>query len=149
MKKIFLYIVLPIIVLVFWLGESRKFYCVDNRYITVWKTYGGTSYVVPRRYYGLIRPSDNFIITDNGNDDVTIYWTRELPNTVIFRSESQKQYRITNKDTAQLIIADYKSDAKKFHDILYKPNAKYHGDIKEGAHFIDIDIFENYVTGKQ
>jgi hypothetical protein len=149
MKKIFLYIVLPIIVLIFWLCENRKIYCVDNRCVTVWKTFGGTAYVVPRRYYGLIKPSDNFIITENSNDDVTIYWSRELPNTMIFRSESQKQYHIINKDTTQLTIADYKSDVKKFHDILYKPDAKYHRDIKEGAHFIDMDIFENYVSGKQ
>lgn len=146
MKKILIYIALPITVLVCWLGESRKFYCIDNRCITVWKTYGGTCYVIPRKYYGLIAPHDNFIKTQN-TGDITIFWSKELPNHIIFTSD--RAYSAINHDTAKMIILPYETDKRKYDSIFYRRDAKRVNDLKEEAHYFDVNIFDNYLVAKK
>lgn len=65
MKKIFIVLIILIIV---WFGERRHFYRLnDEKYITIWKTYGGTCYIIPYRYFGIIAPSHDFIKTSNIN----------------------------------------------------------------------------------
>jgi hypothetical protein len=86
MKKMILFFFIVILLLFGWYGESRKFFCLeDGKCITVWKTYNNVCYVIPGKYYGLWAPSNNFIKTSNLNE-LTIFFTDELPNTLIVQS---------------------------------------------------------------
>lgn len=127
-----------------WYGESRKFFCLkDGQCVTVWKTYGNTCYIVPGRYYGLIGPFKNFIKSTNTNA-ITFFLTEKMPNTWIFKSE-QRLDTVSSETTSML---DYSSNAKKFDEILYKPNAERHNDVKNDVTIIEIDIRENYAIDK-
>jgi hypothetical protein len=147
MRKGFLRLIFFVIILVLLYGESRTFYRVDDKYITIWKKIGGECCIVPGRYYGLISPSDNFITTSNENDGVTFYWSKEFSNAIIFKSD--KHYTIVNSDTNKLVILDFNKDAEKYYSILYKTDAIYHRDIKDNPNYIDIDIFDNYSSSRK
>ena len=129
-----------------WYGESRKFYCLDNgECITVWKTYNNVCYIIPGRYYGILKPSENFIESTNTNF-LTIYFTSEIPNGIVYKSE--EPLRITNASKYKMIFYDYNSSIQKFDSILYKPHAKRNNDIKDDAWLMDLFIQENYVLDK-
>lgn len=132
--------------LVVWVGESRKFYCLDeDRYITVWKTFGDICYVVPGKYFGLIRPLDNYIKTTNTNY-MTLYWTNQLPKSIVVRCE--KEYQIFNEDKTDITIIDYQGNHEFLDKTIYIEGAKKFNDIKADAGFIDLIIKENYALDK-
>ncbi len=58
MKKIlkFLLVSATIIGILFiWYDQSRSFFKATNgEYITMWKRYGGTCYLIPGKYYGIL-----------------------------------------------------------------------------------------------
>ena len=146
MKKILLTFSVILILLLMWYGESRKFFCIDgNRCITVWKTYNNTCYIILGKYYGLFKPSENFIKTTNTNN-ITIFFSSELPNSIIYRSDYPSKVNSNNKD--KIIFYDYNSDTMKFNNLLYLPNAKNNNDIKESAGLMDIFIHDNYAIDK-
>ena len=93
MKKILkvLFIIISIIFgLLLWSELSRDFYCLEkDKCITVWKTSWGC-YIIPGKYYGLISPSDDYIKTTN-TQYLTIYFSDEMPKTLIIRNEGTSQ----------------------------------------------------------
>jgi hypothetical protein len=146
MKRLLFYLAILIAVAMIWYGESRKFFCLDNgKCVTVWKTYDDVCYIIPGRYYGIFRPSDNFIQSSNTNF-LTIYFTGELPNLLVYKSEEPLKVSNTNKH--KWIFYDYKSNIQKFDSILYVANAKRNNDIKSNARLMDIFIQENYALDK-
>jgi hypothetical protein len=147
MKRFLLCLAIFIVVTVIWYGESRKFFCLDNgNCVTIWKTYNNVCYIIPGRYYGIIRPSDNFIETSN-NNFLTLYFTSELPNVVIYKSE--QILTIKNADKDKWAFYDYNSNIQRFDSILYIANAKRNNDIKDNARLIDVFIGENYALDKK
>lgn len=146
MKKTILFFFIVILLLVGWYGESRKFFCLENgKCITLWKTYNNVCYVIPGKYYGLWAPSNNFIKTSNLNE-LTIFFTDELPNTLIV--QSREKLKVYNK--GGVVFLDYDSDSTRFKNILYKPDAKrFYKDLKPNASLISIDIKENYARDRQ
>ena len=147
MKRFLLYLGIFIPVIAIWYVESRKCYCLDNgNCVTIWKTYNNICYIIPGRYYGIIRPSDNFIETSN-NNLLTLYFTSELPNSVIYKSE--QILTIKNADKDKWVFYDYNSNAQKFDSILYIANAKRNNDIKDNARLIDVFVGENYALDKR
>lgn len=146
MKKVLLTVLVILILLLAWYGESRKFFCLGGgRCITVWKTYNNTCYVIPGKYYGLFKPTENFIQTTNTNS-LTIFFTNQLPNAVIYRSD--QAVKITNDNKSKITFYDYQSDAIKFDSLLYLPNAKKNKDIKKDVGLIDVFIHDNYAIDK-
>jgi hypothetical protein len=146
MKRLLFYLAILIAVAMIWYGESRKFFCLDNgKCVTVWKTYDDVCYIIPGRYYGIFRPSDNFIQSSNTNF-LTIYFTGELPNLLVYKSEEPLKVSNTNKH--KWIFYDYKSNIQKFDSILYVANAKRNNDIKSNARLMDIFNQENYALDK-
>src|ERR1700720_4395948 len=98
MKKLLLCLSIFIILALIWYGESRKFFCLNNgKCVTVWKTYNNVCYIIPGRYYGIIRPSDNFIESSN-NNFLTIYFTSELSNVFTYKSEQTLKINNISKD---------------------------------------------------
>lgn len=145
MKKIIIFIIL-LTSAATWYGESRKFFCSENgQCVTVWKTYNNICYIIPGKYYGVTKPSKNFMESTNTNS-LTVFFTNEMPNAFIFLSE--QDLKIYNTDTRKFIFYDYNLNKEKFHNILYKPDAKKANDIKQNAALIDIYILENYATDK-
>ena len=129
-----------------WYGESRKFYRLDDgTSVTVWKTYNNICYIIPGRYYGILKPSDNFIESSNLNF-LTIYFSSELPNALIFKSE--EPLKVSNASKEKMTFYAYESNKRKFDSILYLPNAKRNNDIKSDAQLLDIFVLENYAMDK-
>lgn len=145
MKRVLLLSTLIAIILICY-GESRKFFCLENdKCITVWKTYNNICYIIPGKYYGVLRPSKGYIQTLNTNN-ITIYFTSELQNALVFRSE--QSLKISNSDKGNFIFYDYTQDEKKFDSILYLHDAKKNSDVKDNVGLIEVFIQENYALDK-
>ena len=87
MKRLMLYFSIFTLLIMGWYGESRSFYCLDNgKCITVWKTYNNVCYIIPGKYFGILKPSKNVIESSN-NNNLTIYFTSELPDAFVYKSE--------------------------------------------------------------
>jgi hypothetical protein len=146
MKRALLITVIVVAGLLTWYGESRHFYCLDNgKCITVWKTYNNVCYIMPGKYYGIIKPSDNYIQTTNTNN-LTIFFTAEMPNLLVIQSEDALE--INNKNKKNYLLLDYSKATSRFDSIFYKRNAQKFNEIKDNARLIDLDIHENYAIDK-
>lgn len=146
MKRLFLFFPIFIISILIWYGEARKFFCLDDgKCVTVWKTYNNICYVIPGEYYGLFKPSENFIQTTNTNN-LTIFFTNELPDAFIYQSDQDVIINDMKKD--DFVFYDLNSNSQKFIKILYPSNAKKSSDLKDNARLIDIFIQENYAIDK-
>lgn len=134
-------------VLLVWYGEKRSFFCVGNeKCVTVWKTYGNVCYIVPGKYFGLIKPSDNYVLTTNIND-VTIYWDEGLNKSIIVRCE--KEFKIINKSKDKITIHSFYDDADYYSNLLYNINPRHFSDVKNNVNFISLYIKENYAIDKK
>jgi hypothetical protein len=146
MKRIFLFLVLLLFALIIWVSESRKIYCLRNGdCVTVWKTYNRTCYIIPGKYYGIVRPSGPYMESPISNL-LTIFFSTELPKKVIF--QSSEEVKINNVVKNEFTFYDYTKDTSRFDKILYTPNPKNRTDLKADAEMIDINILENYATDK-
>jgi len=128
--------------LLIWFDQSRSFYCIDSKHcVTVWKRLGGVCYIVPRKYYGILKPSDNYIKTDN-NNIITILWEENTNNIIIDGVDS---FAIKNKNDNQYLMIDYSSNKNYFDSSLTTFDGQYHR-YKDSIYRIDINIFEGYAT---
>jgi hypothetical protein len=100
---------------------------------------------VPNKYYGLFKPSENYLETTN-NNNLTIYLTNQMPNALIYKSELQVS--VINNDKGKCSFYDYNRDAKRFDQLLYIPNAKRNNDVKSNVQLIDIFIHDNFAQDK-
>lgn len=100
-----------------WYGESRSFLCTDNgKCVTVWKTYNNICYVIPGKYYGLLKPfSRNYIKTTNRSSGVDLIW-RAGSDTVLAQVDDDSQ--IFNNASNKTTIVNYKSN-ERYNDSLY------------------------------
>ena len=145
MKKLLIFFSV-LLLIVIWNGESRKFYCLDNETcVTVWKTYNNACFIIPGKYYGIIKPSRNHIETTNTNL-LTIYFSKELSQALIVQCE--QGVNIKNENRNDFTFYRFETDTGKFINLLYLPEAKKRSDMKRGAGLIDIDIRENYAVDK-
>lgn len=145
MKKLLIFFSV-LLLIVIWNGESRKFYCLDNETcVTVWKTYNNACFIIPGKYYGIIKPSRNHIETTNTNL-LTIYFSKELSQALIVQCE--QGVNIKNENRNDFAFYRFETDTGKFINLLYLPEAKKRSDMKRGAGLIDIDIRENYAVDK-
>ena len=140
MKK--LLISLVVIALIFiWVLEKRKFYPIGNgSYVTVWKTVPGVCYIIPNKYYGLMKPTANFIETTNDNY-LVLFFSEELPDKIIYWENRQGMaINVDSQSNGKGIFINYNSNHDSLHNILYKVNPKTVRDLKANAYLLDIDI---------
>ncbi|MHC5310127.1 hypothetical protein ACYSNM_08660 [Myroides sp. LJL116] len=143
------FIVIPVLLLA-WYDQSRTFYCVSNdKCVTVWKRLGGKCYIIPSKYYGVFKPSENYIKATN-TQYLTLYFSNDIPNKMIVRDQGNsmgkgEKYEIVNNLPEELEINDYSDD---YNVILYKSDAVKFKDVKTSTEYIDLNIFENYATDK-
>jgi hypothetical protein len=166
-KKSWIIILLVFGLLVIWFLEGRRFYCLENgKCITLWKFSNGTSYIMPYKYYGLTKPSDNYVETKSIGY-IDIFWTDSLPNVVLFGvSPDSVLLRVVNKCTDKIILSNlYVSDEelginllqdanagkikKKYLNVLYNENAKKISEAKPEVSYMLVDISWCTVLGKK
>lgn len=127
-------------------GESRKFFCLsDGKCITVWKTYNNVCYIIPGKYYGIVRPSSHSFIQTTNNNILDIIWIENSDDLII------------NSDNDSNIIVKNSSQGTKF--IKYNINKVYNDSsftyidgpyhrYKKSVNYLNIFISENYAVGK-
>jgi len=122
--------------------QSRSVYCLpDGKCITVWKRIGGTCYIIPRKYYGITEPSDNFIRTTNVSD-LDLIWKKPEQMLVV-----GKEVKIFNRDKDAIIMVNY-NEMRQHNDSLYLSfDGSYHRYKKE-VDYIYINIKEGYAKDK-
>ena len=144
MKKFILFTLLFFCFLLIWYGESRKFLCLDDGHcVTVWKTYNNVCYIIPGRYYGLLGPNRDHIQASN-TMLIDIFFTKDLPNTMIFRGSAS--VKVKNDNPQELMFQDFYGDETRFREILYdNSNSKK---LKDQVEFMFIDIHDAVAMGR-
>lgn len=135
-------------VLFVWYDQSRSFFKTTNgEYITMWKRYGGICYIIPSKYYGIIKPSNGYIETDN-HSNLTIYYSKELPGLILLRKESNYDFKVSNPTNKKYLFEDYILNKEKYKPIIYKEGEVRFSDIKKNASYLNINILEGYATNE-
>ena len=142
MKKTFV-IVLGIIIAAFiYFGEKRSFYKLGaDISITVWKTYGGTCYIIPRKYFGILKPFNNYIKTSNVSI-VHLYTTTSLPATIIVLSEGKS--KIHEGNNAKYKIIDYNQNESKMDSLLYQSSSERDPKLYANVNLLVLFLKENF-----
>jgi hypothetical protein len=144
MKKILIFLMVAILMFVCFV-ESRSFFCAaGEKCITVWKTYS-KCYIIPGKYYGLLKPSDNFIELSK-TDVITVYFSDSIPNVMIYKSD--RPVKVINMDKKKFMLINYSADFVKMNSLLYIKNAKKNSDVKAHVQMIDVILEDNYVVDK-
>lgn len=147
--KAFIILVAIIGVLFLWYDQSRSFFKATNgESITMWKRYGGTCYLIPGKYYGIMKPKDGYVETRNKNEYVVFLWENNKPNDLLYFGDIED--KIYNTDKTHFRIINY-LDNKQKNDSLYIEEYGHYGRYKKGVIFLSINILEGYAgngTGK-
>lgn len=133
-KKIFYLTFVLLIISFFWI-QNRSFHNIKNKqFITVWKTLENKSYLIinEHRYYGITKPSNNYIETTNDNLIIIIL---DPINNYYYLLNGADKYIVTNLNNIK--IYNYNDD-KLFYDTFFINNH-----IKRGYTLIQIDLKEN------
>ncbi|MFC3197061.1 hypothetical protein ACFOET_05500 [Parapedobacter deserti] len=130
------------VALLVWFDQSRSFYCLsENKCVTVWKRLGNKCYIVPGKYYGIFKPSDNYIKTTN-TGYVDVIFLNDI-SLLVDIEDNAKIIRHPGKNLIELY-----SNNKAVNDSLYTYfDGKYHK-YKNEVEYISIDIKENYAINK-
>jgi hypothetical protein len=145
MKKILLAFLVLLILFLAWYGESRKFFCLGNgRCITVWKTYNNTCYIIPGKYYGLIKPSSHSYLKTTNTNTLDIIWEANL-NSIIVNADD-KSFTVNNfPKSIQIVRYDLN---KKNNDSLFTYFDGKYNRYKRNVNYISLFIQENYAIDK-
>ncbi len=126
----------------FYYKQSRDFYCLsEDKCVTVWKRPGGTCYVIPGKYYGVTRPSNDYVETANSSS-MDIIWG-DRPSTIIVVKDEEA--RILNNSKDKLLIIDHNANRTKYDSIYTYFDGQYRR-YKKSTAFISLFIKENYAT---
>jgi hypothetical protein len=122
-------------------NERRSFYYTEEgKCFTVWKTIDDC-FIMPYKYYGLLKPSDNYIKTSK-TASVDIFWIDSLPNNLIIRACDYRHsfyVKIMNNKPKKFILHNYYDDEEKYRRMLFKEDLNG----KDYLNGIDIDIASN------
>ncbi|MCJ8155561.1 hypothetical protein MKJ01_17530 [Chryseobacterium sp. SSA4.19] len=146
MRKIFKILIVLVCViagLFFWFDQSRSFFKATNgKYITMWKRYGGTCYLIHGKYYGITKPNDNYIETKN-TASVDFIWNDKNSKYVLFLGG--ENCKIVNNDPTKVKIINYLEEKQK-NDSLYIKKQGHYNIYKKGVIRLGINILEGYAS---
>ncbi len=146
MKKILLISFTFFAVVAIWYGEARKFYCLGNgKCVTVWKTYNNVCYIIPGKYYGVMKPSRISHIQTMNITDLDIIW-KSSPDSIIVNSDDTKL--LVKKFSHQIVICKYSSN-QKYNDSLFTDFDGHYKRYKKDVDYISLFIQENYALDKK
>ncbi|WP_430613538.1 hypothetical protein [Flavobacterium sp. JP2137] len=131
------YVILFFLFICFAIDQSRSFYKLeDGKEVTVWKRIGGICYVIPYKYYGIVKPSSCAIETVNTGGITLIWYNRKL----IVNTDSKMKI-INNGDC---ILEDYMNKKDENDSIfLYSDNGT--DKLKSDLKYLSIYILDNSV----
>ncbi len=145
MKKLLLIFFALIIIAIIWYGESRKFFCLDNgKCVTVWKTFNNICYIIPGKYYGIMRPSTYSYIKTTNINNLDIIWKAHSDSIVV---NSDDSVFIVNNFSKGVKINKYNLN-EKYNDSLFTYFDGKYNRYRKGINYISIFIQENYATDK-
>lgn len=131
------YVILFFLFICFAIDQSRSFYKLeDGKEVTIWKRIGGRCYVIPYKYYGIIKPSSCAIETVNTGGITLIWYNRK----VIINTDSKM--KIINK--GDCILEDY-MDKKDENDSIFLWNDDGTNKLKSDLKYLSIYILDNSV----
>ncbi|OUJ70292.1 hypothetical protein [Hymenobacter crusticola] len=134
------WLLLFLLLAIVWFGESRSFYYVaSGRCVTLWKTYGGTCYIIPGRYYGLWKPVDNYINAQNTALMVSVFWYTDQPDVILVDTGAEAE--IVNHSQKELMV-----QKKPSMNIYQLRRNDYQ--IRDDIELVNIRVFEAYATDK-
>jgi hypothetical protein len=114
----------------------------------VWKRLGNKCYIIPGKYYWILRPSDNYLKTSN-TQYLTLYFSEKLPKKIIVRnqgiSSGKDEYEIRNNPKGDWELLEY---SERYKLILYQTHARKFKDVKTTTNYLDLAIKENYAIDK-
>jgi hypothetical protein len=119
----------------FVIDQTRSIYCLSNeKCITVWKRVGGSCYLVPERYYGILKPTE-YIKTENSNSLTILYDANSKYDFIILNDYGKRLEVITSDTKIKYFTYEERDDfiKKYFINNRIKPRLKY----------LQIDIGEN------
>jgi hypothetical protein len=117
MRKVILVLICVVFGFV-WYDESRDFICTDaGKCITDWKTYGHNRYIIPGKFYGLLKPSNsvNYVKAKYKSSGMVFIWKSGV-DTLLAQIDSNDQI-INNRQKGTLIM-NYNSK-QEYYDSLY------------------------------
>jgi hypothetical protein len=79
-------IILILIGTFIWINEQRLYFQIGNENFTVWKTWGGKCYFIPKIYRGLFYPDTNYFTASNVAN-VSIYIAKGKTGIFIYSLE--------------------------------------------------------------
>lgn len=140
MKKVFnliLAVMIIFCVLYVAIDQSRSFYKLEEgKEVTVWKRIGGKCYVVPYKYYGVIKPSSCAIETVN-TGGVTLIWYN---GRLIVNTDSEKKI-IKGGDC---ILEDYMNNEDE-NDSIFLWNDNGTNKLKSDLKYLSIYILDGSI----
>lgn len=137
-------IVLLVVILSVWAEQSRSFYCLsEGKCVTVWKRSGNKCYIIIDKYYGLFKPTNNYIKTTN-TAFVDIIWTDD--NRLLIDTEDNAEIIQPSSDK-NLIIERYRDD-KTINDSLYTYFDGRYKRYNKKVDYTRLYIKENYATDR-
>lgn len=130
--------ILLIILFLIWFDQSRSFYCMSNdKCITVWKRLGNKCYIIPGKYYGILKPSD-YVKTTNDNALTIIFDDLSGYDFVIF-NDYGKELEVNLSNERIKYFENFERDI--FIDEFYVNER-----IKDNLPYLQIDIKEGLVV---
>ena len=131
-NKIVIIVLVLILLGIFYLFQERKFYYIsDDKCITLWKT-GEGAYIIQGKYYGIVKPSDNYIKTTNVNG-VTFVVGKDLGYDYVISNDYGEDMKIV---MPKYKIKYYPQELRgEFVKIYYENNHP-----KKGLNAMSIDI---------
>lgn len=118
------------------IDQKRVFYCLnDSKCFTVWKRVGGYSYIIPGKYFGVVKPS-NYIKTNTSNA-ITIIYDRKSDYDFIIHNNYGRKISLSFPDYS---VKYFPYD--EFDDFVRKYYNK-NNKVKKGIKYLQIDIAEN------
>jgi hypothetical protein len=142
--KIFVIFIAILGVLFIWFDQSRSFFKATNgEYITMWKRWGGTCYLISGKYYGITKPKDGYVETRNKNEYVDFLWFNNKSNHLLYYGNAED--KIYNMDKTDLRIDNYLDDKQK-NDSLFTEKKGHYSHYKKGVARLSINILEGYAS---
>ena len=143
--KIIGVVVFLIVILSVWAEQSRSFYCLsEGKCVTVWKRSSNKCYIVLDKYYGLFKPTNNYVKTTN-TAFIDIIWTDD--NRLLIDTEDDAE--ITQPSSDKNLTIELYTDNKTTNDSLYTYFDGRYKRYNENVKYTRLYIKENYATNKR
>jgi len=143
MKKIFLLFAIFLILSLYYFFDYKRHIICDQeeqKFITIWTRFGNVCYIIPGKYYGLTKPSGNYIETASHRNYIGIVW--QTKDSRALKISVYGSFRINNLDTT---IAVYDRNELMLNEYGITTNKENADSIKRKINYEYIDL--NRVIG--